>query len=81
MQPQRRLSDRILAAFNQACDQRELDIAELLLHALDLTLTREIRAHPDRRNEMEPLNEAYVRFKQLRDAADSLSQVLTVRVK
>lgn len=37
--PARRLSDKILSAFNQACDQRRIDVAEQLLRALELTLT------------------------------------------
>ena len=35
----RRLADKILAAFNQACEQRDLDVAEALLQALELSLT------------------------------------------
>jgi hypothetical protein len=37
----RRLSDKILAAFDQACEQRQLEVAEHLVRALELTLTRE----------------------------------------
>ncbi|MFV3073415.1 hypothetical protein [Niveispirillum fermenti] len=36
----RRLGDRILAALELAADQQELEIAELLWNALELTLSR-----------------------------------------
>lgn len=69
-QPQRRLSDKILSAFNQACDRRELDVAELLLQALELTLTRVGgKGNLDQRQEMGPVVEAYARLKTLRDSA------------
>jgi hypothetical protein len=66
--PARRLSDKVLAAFNQACDQGDLDTADLLLQALDLTLTRELRKH-EQRKELGPVVEAYARLKSLRDAS------------
>lgn len=66
-EPLRRLSDKILAAFNQACDQRESDVAELLLQALDLTLTRQAgNDKNDLRNELGQVAEAYARLKTLR---------------
>jgi hypothetical protein len=69
--PARRLSDKILAAFNQACEQRDLDVADLLVQALDLTLTREAQAGLlDKRRELGPVVEAYARLKSLRAAAD-----------
>jgi hypothetical protein len=37
----RRLSDKILMAFNQACEQQAVEVAQLLIHALELALTRE----------------------------------------
>jgi len=37
----RRLSDKILMAFNQACEQRAVEVAELLMQALELALTKE----------------------------------------
>jgi hypothetical protein len=36
----RRLSDKILTAFHHACDQGDLEVAEQLLHMLDMMLTR-----------------------------------------
>jgi len=44
----RRLSDKILIAFHQACDQNDLEVAEQLLRVLEVVLTRR-RPTPDRR--------------------------------
>jgi hypothetical protein len=74
--PARRLSDKILAAFNQACDQRDLDVADLLLQVLDLTLTREARKH-DQRRELGPVVEAYARLKSLREGDPALQAPAT----
>jgi hypothetical protein len=35
-QQTRRLSDKILIAFHQACDQRDLEVAEVLLRMLEV---------------------------------------------
>ena len=35
----RRLADKVIVALNQACDQNEIEIAEHLLHALELILS------------------------------------------
>ena len=67
--PARRLSDKILIAFNQACDQHELEAAELLLRALDLSLTREAQRRPDTRVEFGQVIEAFSRLKALRELA------------
>ncbi len=65
--PQRRLSDKILSAFDQACDRGEMEVAELLLRALELTLTRAGgKGHVDQRDELGPVLEAYARLKQRR---------------
>jgi hypothetical protein len=74
--PARRLSDKILVAFNQACDQRDLDVADLLLQALDLTLTREAREY-DQRRELGPVVEAYARLRSLREAGPALQAPAT----
>jgi len=73
--PRRRLSDKILAAFEQACDRGELDVAELLVKALEVTLTR-VGGHgqTDRRRDMTPLAEAFSRLDSLREQADSPRQ-------
>lgn len=68
MSEQRRLSDKILSAFDQACEKRELDVAALLLQALELTLTRVGgKGNVDKRNEMGPVIDAYARLKELRE--------------
>jgi hypothetical protein len=36
----RRLSDKILVAFHQACDQRDIEVAGQLLGVLDLMIKR-----------------------------------------
>ncbi|HEX7969859.1 MAG TPA: hypothetical protein VF502_16665 [Stellaceae bacterium] len=65
--PQRRLSDKILAAFDQACDRGEIEVAELLVRALELTLTRVGgKGSVDQRDELGPVLEAYARLKQRR---------------
>jgi hypothetical protein len=63
----RRLSDKILAAFDQACERRELDVAELLVKALEMTLTRTGgKGNVDQRRELGPVVEAYTRLQRLR---------------
>jgi hypothetical protein len=65
--PARRLSDKILAAFDQACERRELDVAELLVKALEATLTRAGgKGNVDQRHELGPVVEAYARLQRLR---------------
>jgi hypothetical protein len=68
----RRLSDKILAAFNQACDRHEFEVAELLLRALEITLTRMGGYNrADKRENMDPLSEAFARLQCRRqDAAE-----------
>jgi hypothetical protein len=45
----RRLSDKILVAFHQACDQGELEVAKQLLEVLESMATRPVRP-PDGRD-------------------------------
>jgi hypothetical protein len=69
-EPHRRLSDKILAAFDQACERQELDVAELLVRALELTLTRTGgKGNVDQRTVLGPVIEAYERLKALRGGA------------
>jgi hypothetical protein len=67
----RRLSDKLFAAFQQACEQKNIEVAEAILKALELVLTREM-AEPgkaDRRaGESEPVVEAYGRLQKLKEA-------------
>lgn len=63
----RRLSDKILLAFHQACDQADFEVAEQLLRVLELILSRRPAA-PDsnRRRSMESLVAAHERLWHLR---------------
>jgi hypothetical protein len=62
----RRLSDRILAAFDLACEQHNLPVAEALIRALDLAMTKEGGpARPDRRTDLGPVAEAYDKLRKL----------------
>ena len=64
----RRLSDKVLKAFDQACDQGELEIAEALLRALETILTRQGgKAAEDHRQNLGPVAEAYARLAALKD--------------
>ena len=68
-QPARRLSDKILDAFNQACERHELEVAELLVKALETTLTRTGgKGNVDQRHELGPVVEAYAKLQRLRHA-------------
>lgn len=59
----RRLSDKILVAFDGACDQRDLEVAELLLRVVEMIVTRRSIA-PDgsRRRNAESLVAAHERL-------------------
>lgn len=63
----RRLSDKILIAFHHACDQGDFEVAERLLHVLEMMLNRRPLA-PDgtRRRNMESLVAAHERLWHLR---------------
>ena len=63
----RRLSDKILIAFHQACDQNDFEVAEELLRLLERMLTRRSTV-PDnnRRKNMESLVAAHERLWLLR---------------
>jgi hypothetical protein len=63
----RRLSDRILVAFHQACDQDELEVAEQLLGVLEMMLSHRPLAHiTTRRRNVESLVAAHERLWNLR---------------
>lgn len=63
----RRLSDKILIAFHHACDQGDLEVAEQLLHVLEMMLTRRpLTADGMRRRNMESLVAAHERLWHLR---------------
>jgi hypothetical protein len=70
----RRLSDKILFAFNQACDQGYHDVAEILLRALELALTRQGGpGKVDHRQNLQAVTDAYARLQALKqmDAASA----------
>ncbi|MGH7041926.1 MAG: hypothetical protein ACREFY_07325 [Acetobacteraceae bacterium] len=63
----RRLSDKILIAFHQACDQGDLEVAEQLLHVLEMMLARRpLTPDGSRRRNMESLVAAHERLWHLR---------------
>jgi hypothetical protein len=65
----RRLSDKILLAFEQACDVGALECAEILLKALEMSLTTMGGAAAvERRVNMEPYIHAFERLETLKAA-------------
>ena len=71
----RRLSDKLLAAFDQACEQGHVEVAELVLKAIEIVLTEE--APPtarERRTHLGPVVEAFGRLKALREKSGSYSR-------
>jgi hypothetical protein len=63
----RRLSDKILIAFHHACDQADFEVAEQLLHVLEMMMTRRpLTADGTRRRNMESLVAAHERLWHLR---------------
>jgi hypothetical protein len=70
----RRLSEKLLTAFDQACDLGFVGVAELLLPALELALTCEGEAcHSEKSQDLGPVIAAYARLKELQDAAAARS--------
>jgi hypothetical protein len=63
----RRLSDKILLAFHQACDQRDFEVADRLLRVLEMMLSRPgVTSGGDRRRNTESLVAAHTRLWLLR---------------
>lgn len=63
----RRLSDKILVAFHQACDQGDFEVAEHLLRVLEMMLTRRpVSPDINRRRNIETLVAAHERLWHLR---------------
>jgi hypothetical protein len=64
----RRLEDRILVPFHQACDNADLEVAEALLRVVERILARPTGAAPgaDQRRNRENLVAAHERLWQLR---------------
>ena len=67
----RRLSDKVLIAFHHACDQHDFEVAERLLHVLEMMLKRQPLTLDNRRaRDRETLVAAYERLWQLRHPDD-----------
>lgn len=67
MRYSRRLSDKILIAFHQACDQADFETAEQLLRILEVMLMRRpVTPDANRRRSMESLVAAHERLWHLR---------------
>ena len=63
----RRLSDRLLSAFELACHQDDLEVAELLHRALEIVMTRKTGPEgTERRSNADSVIDAYGRLKDLR---------------
>jgi hypothetical protein len=62
----RRLSDKILVAFHQSCDQGDFEVAEQLLHVLEMMLARRPIMPDKRRRDMEAVVAAHERLWHLR---------------
>lgn len=63
----RRLSDKVLIAFHHACDQADFEVAEQLLHILEMMLTRRpLTPDGTRRRNIESLVAAHERLWHLR---------------
>jgi hypothetical protein len=66
----RRLSDKVLIAFHHACDQGDYEVADQLLHILEMMLTRRpLTPDGTRRRNMESLVAAHERLWYLRHPA------------
>lgn len=59
--PMRRLSDKIIAAHKQACDENRAEVAELLLQALQVDASYVGGKVRERRGDVDDLEEAFVR--------------------
>ena len=65
--PQRRLSDRISSAFDLACAQKDLEVAELLHQAFEMVMTRQTGADKsEKRASTGAIEQAYDRLVELR---------------
>jgi hypothetical protein len=67
----RRLAEKVMAAFDHACDQGNLHIAEQLLQVMERLATRASTVGTDRRFVMERVLDGRQRIWQLRNASDT----------
>jgi hypothetical protein len=72
----RRLSDKIMTAFRQACDQRNLGTAVLLLRALEHLVSQAPMQGMERRRSLTRLVNAHEQLWRLRHAANDHRNVL-----
>lgn len=68
-EPRRRLSDKIIDAFDQACSTEDLEVAEGLYRVLELVLTRHGgKGSSDNRENVEFIMEAADKLRAIREA-------------
>lgn len=67
MPPRRRLSDRIIDAHELACREGRMDVAEILLHALEVELSAIGGCKAEKREDMVILEAAFVRHEQAKE--------------
>jgi hypothetical protein len=70
----RRLSDKILIAFHQACDQSDFEVAERLLAVLETMLKRSPPVANQRHRDVSTLVAAHERLWQLRHPGEDALQ-------
>jgi len=63
-----RLSDRVLFALNLALEQKDIEIADKLAQALELSMTRNSGGGEfvERRNFPKPISDALIQYEELR---------------
>jgi|GEM_PF-2520438 len=74
----RRLSDRIEEAFDQACDQGQIEVAACMLKGLDLVLLGQPQSWNRRQAALGTLRACLIRLEQLRLAQTEASAVASV---
>ncbi len=68
----RRLSDRILAAFDVACDRADVEVADALYRTLELVLTRQGGAdNRERRDDVSFIHDAAAKLHRLHERANA----------
>jgi hypothetical protein len=61
MNEMRRLSDKIIAAHSQACDEKKMDVANLLLQALEVDVSAIGGENEEHREATEGLEQAFLK--------------------
>lgn len=64
MEYMRRLSDKIIAAHKQALEEGRMDVAEILLQALELDVSERGGADNENRQSVQDLEDAFVRHEE-----------------